>query len=107
MDSLSGDSDAGDINLITAFRAPFLPTDEDLTVPGVIVTMSGKTYCYITAHKNLENKKVLIPSTYSGWPVTIIKDSGNVNVKSDFVSDGYIEIDVSNNYGDIILRFGR
>jgi len=106
VDAKSGDASAGDLDTIAAFRAPFLPTDTTLTIPGVIVMMSGRTYCYITAHQNHTNKKVSIPSKYNGWPITVLKAHSNVTVNSEFVSTGEIDIDVINSYGDVVLRLG-
>ena len=106
IDEKAGDAVAGQVDEMTAFRAPFLPTDTELTIPAVIATMSGKTYCYITAHQDLTDKQVAIPSKYNGWPVTVVKPSDNVTVKSGFVSEGFIEIDVINDYGDVVLRLG-
>lgn len=106
IDDADGDAVADDTDLVTSFRAPFLPTDTDLTIPGVIVTMNGNTYCYITAHQNLSNKSVSIPSKYNGWLITAIKSSANVTVINDYVTDNAIIITVINSYGDIILRLG-
>jgi len=104
---LSGDAVAGEVDYVTSFRAPFLPTDTDLTVPAIIATMDGSTYCYITAHKNLSNKAVAIPSKYNGWKITTIKGSANVILQSEYVSNNEIVITVSNNYGDVVLKLGN
>lgn len=106
IDATAGDGVVGDVNLVTSFRAPFLPTDTDLTVPAVIVTMSGKTYCYITAHQNLTNKLVSVPGKYNGWLVTEIKSHSNVTVNSKYVSNGKIDLSVINSYGDVVLQLG-
>ena len=106
IDSSAGDGVAGQTNLITAFRAPFLPTDTDLTIPAVIATMNGATYCYITAHQNLSDKSVSIPVKFNGWPVTVLKGSPNVVVLDEYVSENAINIAVSNSYGDVVLKLG-
>jgi len=106
VDGAAGDAAEGDVESVTAFRAPFMPTDADLTVPGVVVTMSGETYVYITAHQTLTQKSVAIPDKYTGKAVTTVKGHANVTVHSTFVSAAAIIISVSSGYGDVVLRLG-
>lgn len=106
IDDAAGDPVADDTDFVSSFRSPFLPTDTDLTIPGVISTMGGVNYCYITSHQNLTFKEVTIPSKFNGWPVTVLKSSANVTVHSTHVLDGIIKISVINNYGDVVLRLG-
>lgn len=106
IDSAAGDALANDVLVATAFRAPFLPTDADLTVPGVIVTMSGKRFCYITAHKSLDHKVVSLPAKLNGLAVTVIKADPNVQLHSNYVSDGAVVISVTGSYGDVVLSIG-
>lgn len=106
IDYAAGDAVANTVDEVTAFRAPFLPTDTDLTVPAVLVSMNGKLYCYITSHKDLTNKLIAIPKAFNGLKVTTIKHNANVTVHSEFVSSGAITISVENNYGDVVLQLG-
>ena len=102
----AGNADSESTIVATAFRAPFLPTDLDLTVPAVIATMSGKHYCYVTAHKTLSRKLVKVPSDLNGLPITVVKGHANVTVHSSYVTDGEIVLSVVGGYGDIVLRIG-
>jgi len=107
IDQADGDAVAGDNDFVTMFRAPFLPTDSELTIPAVIATMNGRYYCYITAHQNLTNKSVSIPTRFNGFPVTVVKSSANVTVHDSYVTNGTIAITVTSAYGDIVLRLGN
>ena len=106
VDSAAGDSVAGDVVTVTGFRAPYLPTDTDLTVPAVIVSMGGKNYVYITAHTTLANKAVTVPMKFAGQAITVVKASANVTVHDAYVAGGTISISVSGGYGDAVLRLG-
>ena len=108
IDDKAGDAAAGEYVSGTGFRAPFL-SDQDITlsVPGIIVTMDGSTFVYITSHANQSAKSIAIPAKFNRFPVTIIKDSPNVTITSGgFVENNAIVIDVINSYGDIVLKLG-
>lgn len=107
IDGKSGDSVAAEYDRVTAFRAPFLPTDPDLSIPGVIVEMDGSTYCYITAHQNLTNKLVSVPKKYNRMFITVLKESPNVTINKQYIEDNTIDITVINSYGDVILKLGE
>jgi hypothetical protein len=106
IDATAGDSVAGSILTATGFRVPFLPTDADLTIPGVLVTVGEKHYCYITAHKVLTKKIVRIPAELNGLPVSTIKAGAGVTIATPYVSDAAIEISTMTNYGDVVLEIG-
>jgi hypothetical protein len=103
VDFAAGDAAVGNNDLVTAFRAPFLPTDTDLTVPGVIVSMDGKDYVYITAHQTLTNTAVAIPSELNGRTVEVLSTGGTISVGSTVVAGSQVLIDVTG-YGDAVLR---
>ncbi len=103
-DSTIPASTVGDVDIATLFRAPFLPTDSSLTIPGICVTMSGVDYIYITAHQNLTNKSVQIPTRLNGKKITVVKSHANVTVVNPFFTNNQVTINVINGYGDIILR---
>ena len=105
VDSKAGDAAVGDIRAVTAFRAPFLPTDPDLTIPGVVVNMDGINYVYITTHQALYAKPVLLPGELSGQKITVIKPSSTLSVLSQFVTGGAILVE-SSGYGDVVIRLG-
>jgi hypothetical protein len=103
IDAAAGDAAVGNNDLVTAFRAPFLPTDTDLSIPAVIVTMDGKDYAYITAHQTLADKLVQIPSALNGRTVEVISTGGSITVNSTVVALDHISINVTG-YGDAVLR---
>lgn len=105
IDYTAGDGVAGTDMLGMDFRAPFLPTDPNLSVPGVIVDMDGRRYCYITAHKSLVNYGVAVPPDLNGQSVTVIRKVGDIVVHSRTVRNAEIVITVGSGYGDAILAF--
>lgn len=105
VDLTAGDAATGETLLLNAFRAPFLPTDASLSVPGVIVTVGEKTYCYVTAHQTLTNHAVSIPDVYNGSSISVVKSSG-ATLGSTYVSDGQILISTTGGYGDLVLQIG-
>lgn len=106
IDALAGDAVSTDLDTVIAFKAPFLPTDNDLTIPAVIVSMNGKDYCYITAHKNFTNKSVQVPDEFEGKAISVIKSHANVSVLNTSVINNSIQLTVINSYGDIIVTIG-
>jgi len=107
IDAGGGEGVSGQILTATAFRAPFLPTDASLTIPGVIVTMDGRHYGYITSHRSQTAKAVAVPAALRGLPIKVIKSDRNVTLHSNLVGrDGEITIDVAGSYGDVVLRIG-
>jgi len=107
IDVAAGSGVGGRILTATAFRAPFLPTDASLTIPGVIVTMDGRHYGYITSHRSQTAKAVAVPAALRGLPIKVIKSDRNVTLHSNLVGrDGEITIDVAGSYGDVVLRIG-
>lgn len=103
IDEAAGDAAAGDVLEAGWFVVPFAPDpDGDLTIPGVIVQVGNKTFCYIAAHKTLARKSVAI-SGYNGRAVSILKAHDNVTIHDSYVSNGSIAISVANGYGDVIL----
>jgi hypothetical protein len=104
IDSAVGDSVAADVNTIDGFRAPFLPTDTDLTIPGVVVTVGGVHLIYITAHQTLTQKEVALPSALNGRPISVLKSHANVTVHSVYIADSKVLVSVAGGYGDVILQ---
>ncbi|MBO9431600.1 hypothetical protein [Sulfitobacter sp. R18_1] len=104
IDEAAGDAAAGDLLEAGWFVVPFAPDPTgDLTIPGIIVEIGNRTFCYITAHQTLANKSVSITG-YNGRAVSIIKDHANVTIHDDYVSAGAVEISVASGYGDVVLE---
>jgi hypothetical protein len=107
IDYTAGNGVAGVTQMVgTTFRAPFLPTDPMLSVPGVIVDMNGERYCYITAHQSLTRHSVAVPAELNGEAITVIQLAGGMTVNSRVVQNGEILITVTGGYGDAMLQIG-
>lgn len=105
IDSAAGDAVAGDEFELACYRAPFLPTDAQLTIPGVIYSVNGGYRCLVSAHQTLTNKAVAVPVELSGKAVTVLA-SGGFTLVSPFVSQGVIMISTAGGHGWAILKIG-
>lgn len=104
IDAAAGDAAAGDLLEAGWFVVPFAPDPTgDLTVPGIIVEIGNRVFCYITAHKSLTGKRVAIEG-YDGRAVSIIKSHANVTVSDAYVSNGGLTVSVTGGYGDVVLE---
>lgn len=109
IDADAGDAASGDTFEALCYRAPFLPTDSDLTIPGVVyeagIGNTKKIRCIVAAHKSLSAKEVTVPSEYSGRAITILRGDG-LTLDSTFVRDGKITISVAGSHGWAVLGLG-
>jgi len=104
IDSGYGDIAAGDAFEVTSYIAPYLNTDADLTIPGVIVTCDGVDQLIMATHQTLTNKAVSLPDDINGRKITALKAHANVTVNDGYVSEGSISVSVASGYGDIVLE---
>lgn len=87
------------------FRTPFLNTDPDLTVPGVIWDCEGQAGCTILSHNVLNGKEVAVPSEFNGRFVTIMRGAG-LQLDNPYVRDGKIVISTPSGFGFAELALG-
>lgn len=109
LDAGAGDAVSGDAFEATCYRIPFLPTDADLTIPGVVyeagIGTERKVRCIVAAHQTLNGKEVAVPAEYSGRSVTIMRGEG-LTLDNDFVSNGKITVSVAGSHGWAVLELG-
>lgn len=105
IDAAAGDAAAGDTFEAACWRAPFLPTDPELTIPGVILQSYGRTYCAIAAHQALDEKEVAVPEQLTGRTVTIVRGEG-LTLDNGFVREGKIQVSVPGAHGWALLELG-
>lgn len=101
----AGDAVADEVFEFDAYRSPFLPTDADLTIPGVVYYSRGRVRCIIAAHKALSAKEVRVPREFSGRAVTILRGAG-MTLDNGFVRDGIITVSVAGSHGWAVLALG-
>lgn len=109
IDDDAGDAASGDTFEAACYRVPFLPTDSDLTIPGVIyevgIGTEKKVRCIIAAHQSLSGKEVSVPAEYGGRAITILRGDG-LTLDSDYVANGKITISVAGSHGWAVLGLG-